>query len=77
MDIEKCVNKQETSEWKSCCLIIDKNATIFFSQLSIAMITLIFCIVQLSLSNTCERDSLYSGILTLVIGVYIPTPRLK
>ena len=77
MNIEEGKNKQDAREWKSCCLVIDKHATIFFSQLSIAIVTVVFCIVQLSLSKTCERDSLYSGMLTLVLGVYLPTPRLK
>jgi hypothetical protein len=63
--------------WRSCsgCLI-DSRATVFFSQLFISVIIICFCIYQLVHSQSCERDSLYSGILTMVIGIYIPAPRI-
>ena len=74
LEVQQTIKKD--NEWKSCCLTVDKNATIYFSQLAISIITIAFCIVQLTLSKSCERDSLYSGILTLVIGVYLPSPKL-
>ena len=43
--------KQITNEWKSCCLVIDKNAVLYFSQLSLALIIIAFCIVKLSLTS--------------------------
>ncbi len=70
-------NNVEQKEWRSCCLKTDPDAVIFFSQLTIALITMGFCIYQLSVSDSCERDSLYSGILSLVIGCYLPTPSIK
>ena len=63
--------------WKSCCINMDKNATIFFSQLFIALTTITFCIYQLSTSESCEHDSLYSGIFSMVIGCYMPQPTLR
>ena len=74
-DIEQHNNTNE-KHWDSCCLTLDRQATIFFSQLSIALITISFCVYQLSISDSCERDSLYSGILSLVLGVYLPSPRM-
>ena len=71
------MDNEEQETWKSCCLRTDPNAVIFFSQLTIALITIGFCIYQLSVSESCERDSMYSGILSLVIGCYLPTPSIK
>ena len=63
--------------WTSCCLRLDKNATIFFSQLSIALSTISFCMYQLIGSESCEQDSLYSGLLSMVIGCYMPQPSMR
>jgi hypothetical protein len=79
--INVIVDREETdvvrTQWDSCCMRLDREATIYFSQLSIALITIGFCIFQLSVSETCERDSLYSGVLTLVVGVYLPQPAMR
>ena len=68
---------EKKNEWKSCCVIMDKEAVMFFSQLGIAITTVCFSITMLILSDSCGRDQLYSGILTLVVGVYLPQPRMK
>lgn len=63
--------------WDSCCFSLDKRATLFFSQLFISITVIIFCIYQLLNSSSCETDTLYSGILTLILGVYLPQPKIK
>jgi hypothetical protein len=68
---------ENDKEWRSCCTIMDKEAVMFFSQLGIAITTIAFSITMLALSDSCERDSLYSGILTLVVGVYLPQLQMK
>ena len=67
---------KEKNEYKSCCMIVDKRAVRFFSQLTISLITIFFSIYQLSTSESCERDSLYSGMLTLVLGCWLPQPSM-
>ena len=70
--------KKYDNTWQSCSgCTLDKRATIFFSQLLIALIIILFCIYQLIHSESCERDSLYSSILTLVLGVFLPNPRME
>tara|TARA_R110000787_G_scaffold1972_2_gene8207 strand:+ start:3785 stop:4120 length:336 start_codon:yes stop_codon:yes gene_type:complete len=70
--------KKYDDHWESCCgIILDRRATVFFSQLVIASVVIIFCIYQLINSITCEADSLYSGMLTLIIGIYLPSPSLS
>lgn len=63
--------------WESCCIKLDKRATLFFSQLSISLLVIVFSLYQLLHSSTCEKDQLYSGILTLILGVYLPQPKMK
>ena len=76
-ELELAEKKYETT-WKSCCgNTIDSRALVFFSQFSIAILILSFCIFQLIQSDSCERDSLYSSILTLVLGVFLPSPKMN
>ena len=60
--------KRYETTWRSCCgATIDSRALVFFSQFSIAIMVLSFCIYQLIHSDSCNTDSLYSSILTLVL----------
>jgi putative Mn2+ efflux pump MntP len=68
---------RENNTYKSCCLEMDKRALSFFSQLTISLITIGFSISQLALSESCEKDALYSGILTMIIGCWLPQPSMK
>ena len=66
--------------WVCCCSPnnrTDKRIIVFFSQFSITLIIIFFCIYQLLRSNSCESDQLYMSLLTLVIGVYLPSPKLR
>jgi hypothetical protein len=64
------------NNWKSCCLTVDKRAVLFFSQLSISILVILFCCFQLIRLENCEAQSLYSGILTLILGVWCPSPKM-
>jgi hypothetical protein len=35
-----------------------------------------FCGVQLVRLENCEAQSLYSGLLSLVVGIYLPQPKI-
>ena len=69
--------EQKKDTWVSCCFKCHKGALVYFTQLTIALIVILFCIVQLLYSNTCEQDSLYSGILMLVVGCFLPNPKIN
>jgi hypothetical protein len=62
-------------QWRSCsgCLI-DKNLLVFSSQLTISVTIIVFALYQLTVSRTCERDSLYAGIVSLILGCWLPSP---
>lgn len=68
-------NRRSTM-WRSCCFTLDRHATVFFSQLVVCIMVISFCMYQLVNSDSCERDQLYSSILTLILGVLIPSPRV-
>jgi hypothetical protein len=63
--------------WQSCCLTLDKRATQYFSQLTIIVLILLFCIYQLLTLQDCEPQQAYLGLLTLLIGLVIPTPQMN
>jgi hypothetical protein len=78
MDIENIEVKQEQAErWTSCCLEVDKNAVQFFSQLGISIGVISFCLYQLVHLTECEQQQAYSSLLTLVLGVWLPSPKMK
>jgi len=70
------IDADENHLWKSCCFELDRHATVFFSQLIVCILVISFCMYQLLHSKSCETDQLYSSILTLVLGVLIPSPRV-
>jgi hypothetical protein len=69
-------NNKDDMMWESCCVKLDKRATIFFSQLCISLLSMTFCIYQMVHLTDCESQGLYSGIFTLILGVWLPQPSL-
>jgi hypothetical protein len=63
--------------WKSCCLVLDKRALLFFSQLFISGLIISFTIGMLLTNQDCDTFSRYSPLLTLIIGVWLPQPQLR
>lgn len=78
VNIERAVLENENM-WRSCCgATIDKRAVVFFSQLLITLSVVILCIYQLiKHHDNCDSNQLYSGILSMVIGIYLPSPKIK
>ena len=64
-------------KWESCCLRVDKRALSFFTQLTISASIVAFTVTQLILDQSCESFSRYSPLLTLVVGVWLPSPQLR
>ena len=62
--------------WESCCIRLDRDAVGFFAQLGVSVTAMGFCMFQLIKNEECEAQSLYSGVLTLVVGTWLPQPRL-
>ena len=68
---------QFENTWRSCCLVMDRRAIQFFSQLVIISSIMLFCIVQLihDDNNNSHRTE-YMSLLTFLVGVLIPSPKL-
>lgn len=79
-DIEDQINEdqQKKEMWISrCCNSekkISKELIKYISQLSISLIILVFSMIQLSKKDDINNQSLYVSLITLIIGVYIPSP---
>jgi hypothetical protein len=64
--------------WRSCCgMRLDKRVVLFFSQFSIAIMIISFSLYQLNKSDDCNHNQLYLGLLTLIIGIFLPNPKVK
>ena len=62
--------------WKSCCLELDKDFAIYFTQMGILSSIIAFSAVMLSKSDTCEDTNTFIGLLTMCIGIIIPNPKM-
>ena len=61
--------------WRSCSgCSTDPRLLRFSSSLVISLIIIIFCIIQISLSNSCEETNTFMSLLMFVIGVWLPSP---
>ena len=75
---DKKIEVELENEYKSCCGgNTDRRLLQFYSQLTFSLITVIFSVTKLALSTSCDQDSLYSGLLMIVIGTWLPSPRLS
>ena len=75
---DKKIEVELENEYKSCCGgNTDRRLLQFYSQLAFSLITVIFSVTKLALSTSCDQDSLYSGLLMMVIGTWLPSPRLS
>lgn len=63
--------------WKSCCFQADKRIVLFLSQFSIGLMVICFSLYQLNKDNTCEHQQVYVGLLTMMVGVFLPAPRIN
>ena len=62
--------------WVLCCFEIDRELVQCIVEIVFTLLVSIFCMVQLNRLHDCESQQLYSGILTLIIGIVIPQPTI-
>jgi hypothetical protein len=65
------IPERKQERWHVCCSETDPGFVRFCAQLSVSFAVLGLSIFQLAKGNT---DALYPSLLTLVLGVYVPTP---
>jgi len=64
--------------WRSCCgMLVDKRVVVFTSQFIITLMIITFSLYQLAQGNSCEHQQFYSSLITMLIGIFLPSPRVK
>ena len=69
--------KEQENTWRSCCYDLNKNAVQYFTTISIIVGIMVFCIYKLSTNESCENQTAYMGLLTLLLGILSPSPVFK
>ena len=79
MDLSKDLERQSTmnTTWHSCCLTIDRNAAKHFIQVSILSGLIVVSLTMLMYDKDWNSQKWWSGLLTLCLGVFLPSPRLS
>ena len=62
--------------WRSCCTVVDSRVLQFMAQALLCTLVACFCMFMLTGTKECPDQQLYSGILTMVLGIFIPNPSI-
>ena len=68
--------KKDNPTWKSCCFTIDRGFCQFICQYIFILIIITVCIYQLVTLKDCVHQQAYIGLLTLIIGIILPSPKI-
>jgi hypothetical protein len=71
------VDEVYDNTWTSCCIEMDKRATVYFTQLGIILAVMIFAVYQLLTITDCDKSTGYMGLLTLLLGYVLPSPTMR
>ena len=78
IDVEDDERKFDHSyKLESCCLRVDKRALSFFTQAAFSASIVEFTVGMMVVNQDCATFSRYSPLLTLVVGVWLPSPHLR
>lgn len=64
-------------KWESCCFSCDRRVIQYFTQMTILSAVMGFCMYQLITNDSCEAQTGYTGLLTLLLGLIVPAPSIK
>lgn len=76
MILEEKKEEKKEDIWRSCCLIIDKAALKFLIQSGVLAGIIVLSASMLVVSSDCNNQRNWSALLTLCLGVFIPSPKL-
>lgn len=67
-DIDHVVD-EPAKVWRSCCLIVDRNMTVYLSQMLFATLILLFsCFQLIKYSDECNIASPYYSLISFLMG---------
>jgi hypothetical protein len=65
-----------STEWKSCCYIINPASTKYFIQVGILSSLIVFSATMLVVDSGCESQRNYGSLLMVCLGVFLPAPKM-
>lgn len=71
------IKNDDETNWKSCCLTVDKSAVKYFIQVGILSSLIMFSATMLVVDKDCNSQRNYSGLLMMCLGIVIPQPKMS
>jgi hypothetical protein len=71
------INDEKETIWRSLCFRCDPKAIVFFSQLFVILLVMVFCMYQLITIKDVNEKQYYFGTLTFILGLLCPNPSIK
>ena len=69
--------KNNNSDWYICCSHSNPETIKYATQVTIALIVLLFSIIQLSVLDNQQDKTIYFSLISTIIGLFIPSPNIK
>ena len=63
------------TRWKSCCFHIDSGFCRFAVCMLVSILTLLGALFKLVTDGSCDTYGFWGPILSLIIGIWTPTPK--
>jgi hypothetical protein len=63
--------------WRSFCLAMDKDFVVYITTFTLIAMVVVFCFYQLIHMESCSDQQAYLSVLSMILGVLLPQPRLK
>lgn len=70
-------DKKYENTWRSCCLVVDRRAVVYLSQMFVIVFAMGFSMYQLMSIHECNGQQAYLGLLTMLIGLLCPNPNYQ
>ena len=70
-------NNEQENTWRSACLVVNKNAVMYFTQIGIIFFVICFAVFKLITDTTEGSQTIYMSLLTLCVGIVSPQPTFK
>ena len=65
------------TEWKSCCLKVDKQAVKYFIQVGILSTLIVFSATMIVVDKDCNSQRNYGSLLMFCLGAFLPQPKMN
>jgi hypothetical protein len=67
--------EKEQTQWKSCCWNMDSRLCRFAVCMIVSEMTLVAALYKLVTDPSCDTYGFWGPILSLIIGIWTPTPK--